>query len=93
MAIPEEKLWKAVIIQAILDASNVSNAAPNEVSKIQQEAQRFLKGTPDFYYVCDMAGLCPDRVRTQAKKALSNGELRITFRMSHRRRGRGNRPD
>ena len=93
MVMPEEKLWKAVIIQAILDASRVSNAPPNEMSKIQQEAQKFLRGTPDFYYVCDMAGLCPERVKKQAKKALESTEIKLTFRMSHRRRGRGNRTD
>lgn len=88
MVIPEEKLWRAVIIQAILDASHVSNAPPNEVSKIQHNARRFLSGTPDFHYVCDMAGLCPERVKRQARLMMDSKELKLNFRISHRKRGR-----
>lgn len=69
----EERLWRAVIIQAILDASHVSNAPPNEVSKIRNDARKFLfKGGKDFELVCDLAGFHHETVQRRAKEYIDS---------------------
>ena len=72
----EEKLWRAVIIQAILDASHVASAPPNEVLKIKRDARTFLfRGGKDFETVCDMAGFHPETVRKRAKAYIESGVI------------------
>ena len=65
----EMALWIAVITQAMMDAlSHVDNAESNYY---KHEAIHWLSGnSKDFIMVCMCAGLDPDYVRRQAKRAL-----------------------
>ncbi len=85
---PEEKLWKAVIIQAILDACHVSNAPPDQVSRIQLEARKFLMGGEDFEMICDLAGLNQHVVRKRAREVISDGMETIRFKISKTKRAK-----
>jgi hypothetical protein len=68
----ESGLWRAVITQALMDAA--SRSRKPEAIHNRQEALEWLLGlTPDFESVCDNAGLNPDYVRTEARKALHRG--------------------
>ena len=63
---PERNLYLAVILQALLDATNsTSVCSVSESSVIQSQASSwFFTSTSvslsDFEYVCDMAGLIPN---------------------------------
>lgn len=66
----EPGLWRAVITQALMDAS--SHSSKPGTSKHKADAIEWLKGeTDDFLYVCDQAGLDPDYVRERAQEALA----------------------
>lgn len=65
----EPGLWKAVITQALMDASSQSQKA--EAKRSKREALEWLNGTSkDFEVVCDHAGLDPSYVRMQIAGAL-----------------------
>ena len=80
---PERNLYLAVILQALLDATNsTSVCSVSESSVIQSQASSwFFTSTSvslsDFEYVCDMAGLNPNYTRTFAYKIIHTKE--ITF--------------
>lgn len=68
----ESGLWRAVITQALMDAA--SRSRKPEAIHNRHEALEWLLGlTSDFESVCDNAGLNPDYVRTEARKALHRG--------------------
>lgn len=68
----EPGLWRAVITQALMDAS--SNSQKSENLRHKHEALQWLKGdTDDFLTVCEHAGLDPDYVREQAALAIKRG--------------------
>lgn len=68
----EPSLWRAVITQALMDASSNSHKAEN--LKHKREALEWLKGdSDDFLTVCEHAGLCPHYVREQAALAIARG--------------------
>lgn len=74
----EESLWKAVIMQALVDATTCQTQDDSARSRL--EAMRWLtNNNPDFLDVCLRACLDPNQVRVMAKKAIANpGVWRIT---------------
>jgi hypothetical protein len=68
-SIYEQAMWRAVIVQALMDAS--SNSAKKENLQAKQEALVWLRGnSADFATVCYYAGFEPDFVKMMARKAL-----------------------
>lgn len=63
----EERVWRAVIVQAIMDARSTSTVSGERIAR---EAARAWFGTSDFYAVCDRAGLDPDYALARAIRAL-----------------------
>lgn len=65
----EQALWAAVITQAMMDA--LSQSRNPEARHHRQAAINWLTGnSKDFVMVCLFAGMDPDYVRKNAKKAL-----------------------
>jgi hypothetical protein len=65
----EQAVWRAVIVQALMDAS--SNSAKKENIQAKEEALIWLRGkSRDFLTVCHYAGFEPEFVREMAKEAL-----------------------
>ena len=68
----ERALWRAVITQALMDAS--SNSKKMELKYEKSQALCWLSAfSEDFRCVCDHAGFDPVYVRTQAVEALKRG--------------------
>ena len=64
---PEVRLYKSIIIQAIIDASNISE--DSYAKKIELDAKAWLFGeSKDFQEICFRAGLEPCYVIKIAKK-------------------------
>lgn len=71
MAQGEAALWRAVITQALMDAS--SHSSKKEAQYDKEAAQRWLlDNKDDFITVCQHGNLDPQYVRKMAKKALLN---------------------
>lgn len=67
----EQALWRAVIVQALMDAS--SNSKKKENIQAKEEALIWLRGnSKDFATVCCRAGYEPSFVRDMAKQALES---------------------
>lgn len=67
----ETSLWVAVITQAVMDA--LSKSRNPEIQKHKREAIYWLtENNKDFITVCLNAGMDPDRVRQQAKRAITS---------------------
>lgn len=67
----EQAMWRAVIVQALMDAASTSQKAEALVWK--REAEIWLRGNSnDFHTVCFYANMDPDFVREVAAKALKN---------------------
>jgi hypothetical protein len=68
----EPGLWRAVITQALMDAS--SESRKSESKQARDVALKWLLGDSlDFEIVCDNAGFDPDYVRSRAREALHRG--------------------
>ena len=68
----EPGLWRAVITQALMDASSQSRKM--EAKRTREDALKWLTSdTSDFADVCDNAGLDADYVRSRALQALARG--------------------
>jgi hypothetical protein len=66
----EQALWAAVITQALMDAASAS--AKDDARYARRIALRWLAlPDDDFTTVCDMAGLDPDYVHTNARRAVA----------------------
>jgi len=65
----ESVLWKAVILQAMMDALSQSRNTEQQYHK-QAAIQWLTGGSKDFYLVCSLADRDPSDVRRNAKKAL-----------------------
>ena len=66
---PEVRLYKSIIIQAIIDASNISE--DSYAKKIELDAKAWLFGeSKDFQEICFRAGLEPCYVIKIAKKII-----------------------
>ena len=67
---PEVNLHKAVIMQAIIDATNMSNC--NRARRFEIEAKSWLFGNSrEFLETCDIAKISPCEVRKIAKNAMA----------------------
>lgn len=68
----EPGLWRAVITQALMDATCKSRKS--EAKRMRADALDWLlHNSMDFVAVCDNAGFDPSYVRTRAKQALERG--------------------
>ena len=68
----EQSLWRAVIVQALMDASSLSKKPENRQHK--KEALIWLRGTSeDFHRVCHYAGFEPSCARQMIQEALERG--------------------
>lgn len=68
-AATEQSIWRAVLVQALMDAS--SNSKKKENIQWKEEALIWLRGkSQDFLMVCHYAGFEPEFVRLMAKRAL-----------------------
>jgi hypothetical protein len=67
MLSPEQRLWKAVFMQAIQDAFGISTVAMNrdEYLKSKVWVKRF---TEDFIQVCENAGFSPEQTFEKLKR-------------------------
>lgn len=66
----ERSMWRAVITQALMDAS--SNSKKPENLKARREARNWLRGNnEDFLYICELADMDPQYVRRKARLALA----------------------
>lgn len=67
---PERDMWRAVISQAIIDASWVQTGkheSPDDNLLHRDQARAWLLGnSKDFRHVCSLADLDPDAVRDSA---------------------------
>lgn len=67
----EQRVWQAVILQALMDAS--ANGKRAEIQKAKREARLWLQGdSADFQLVCENAGLHPEYVRQIAEHVRKN---------------------
>lgn len=64
-----ESLWRAVVLRMLQDIASKSQVE----SFNRREANAWLD-SKDFYLVCEMAGLPPDKVRLAAEK-IGRGDL------------------
>lgn len=63
-------LWRAVITQALMDASNLSKKPFNRMEKIK--ARIWLEGkSEEFFAVCSLADMDPNYVKTKAAEAIA----------------------
>lgn len=68
----EQAMWRAVIVQALMDAA--CGSQKYEAQQARQEALVWLRGTSqDFATVCYYAGFEPEFVRKMVRQALENG--------------------
>lgn len=68
----DEALWRAVILQAMLDA--VTRSRKPEAEHTRGQARKWLASrSRDFALVCDLGGMEPSYVRRMAKKVLACG--------------------
>lgn len=66
----EEWLFKAIITQAVIDATNISKCPQNQ--KIAQEARDWLLGDSEYFIeICWKSGICPAIVKKIAQKAIT----------------------
>ena len=73
---PEQKLWRAILNQALEDCFGVSTLHLCKHEK--DEAEHFFKvKSKDFLKICENAGVCPDRLwkRVQKLKGIRIGFL------------------
>ena len=69
--VPDVSLRKAIIMQAIFDASSI--AKDRKAKKNRIEAITWLFGnSADFRQICFEADLCPDMVSRVAKEEIAN---------------------
>ena len=73
--IPEIRLWRAVVIQAICDLKNKPVRREQEIEQMQAD-QWLMRWNRDFEEVCGMAGLDAGYIRKTLKEALAEGLIR-----------------
>lgn len=71
--LPEIALWRAVILQAVLDASTRSKKP--EMKRIKAKAIEWIDSSnPDFLQVCEFANYSHEYVLKKAKHAILNDQ-------------------
>lgn len=68
--LPESRLWKAVVVNAISDALSKPNSKYCKMNKINAQSW-ILKDDVNFYRVCDLAGLSSGEIRSKIKPLLN----------------------
>ena len=69
---PETTLWRSVIAQAILDATNRANSAAERLARVN--ARKWLtENTPGFRAVCEAADVPAFRVLNNARRLEAAG--------------------
>ncbi len=86
---PEAALYKAVIMQMIIDASNISQDPKACRNEKRAKAWLFTQNE-DFRNVCVMAGLAPQVVVTFAKTLIAIHKEKVKAR-NQKKMGEGNR--
>lgn len=72
MANPEIVLWRSVIAQAFIDASNKTHTSADRLARA--EARNWLlEDTPGFRAICDAADVTPHIVRRNAQRLQALG--------------------
>ena len=71
--VPETRLWKAVIINAIIDALKKNNNKYNKINK-HQALNWLLQDNYNYHYVCELAGISSNKFRRKIKKIISANE-------------------
>lgn len=70
----EASIWRAVVIQSLLDAINQTNRT--EAKLYKKEAQQwFNMNNKDYLWVCEAAGLDPVKVLRLARKTMAQNRL------------------
>lgn len=71
---PESRLWKAVILNALSDALRKPSSKYCRINK-ENATSWLLKDEKNFFQVCELAGLSSSRIRSRAVKLiLEKGE-------------------
>lgn len=82
---PEVRLYKAVITQAIIDVSNISDIFSSKKNEL--EAKNWLFGdSPHFRDVCNKAELSPEKVVEMARSAIEMNSDKIFYLYNNTRR-------
>ena len=74
----ETRLWRAVVLQALVDATESDEAAGTSTALARDRARAWFFSTStstveDFEGACDMADLNPFAVRSIVKRCLTEG--------------------
>ena len=69
----EQALWRAVILQAILDACSNSGRTEDQLAK-RDAKEWLLSNSNDFKQVAHLAGMAPDYARRRALCAIENSK-------------------
>ena len=73
---PDVILRKAIILQAIIDASNISDQ--KELKKYEIEAKSWIFGSSDYFIqICEEAGMEPDFVIKITREIINVQKARI----------------
>lgn len=90
-AIPDRRLWQAVILQAVIDATSQARDA-GECSQRRDARKWFEAAGPDFQDVCEQAGVNPCLIRKQALAEVAEADRRQSapIRQRRTRSGPGN---
>ena len=82
---PEVRLHKAIITQAIIDVSNISNTVASK--KIELEAKNWLFGDSfHFKDICNKAELAPEKVIKMARDAIEMNSNKIFYQYNNRQK-------
>lgn len=76
---PELRLWQAVVEQALRDLSGSGSTGNSSLdySARGRALYWFRDMSGDYRFVCDMAGLCPHRMRSMALEMVRTGKKLI----------------
>ena len=73
---PEVNLYRAVIMQLVIDATNISKESSN-VKNEQHAKELLFEESEDFAILCDNADLNKKEVRELAKKLINSQKAKI----------------
>lgn len=82
-ASPEQMLWMAVIERVILDATSTKRLSIDCGNRVKKDALKWVLNWREddiaevgtFVWVCENAGLEPNKIRNIVIKALENGTI------------------
>ena len=80
---PELYLWRAVVAQAIVDATEPPPGRPGHARTRDEAREWLLSNSPDFRKVCELALLDPAAVRDRAEQLAADGWPKQTVLQTH----------